>query len=86
MADNEHSELDTSAKAQSDGDRFNGGGVLTYNPGPLLLAAAVSGGRGWYDIDRPIAFPGFSALAKSDTGIDNVTGRLRAAYLFDFGG
>jgi uncharacterized protein with beta-barrel porin domain len=82
----EHSELETSTNAQSDGDRFNGGGVLTYNPGALLLSAAVSGGRGSYDIDRPIAFPGFSALAKGDTDIDNVTGRLRAAYLVDFGG
>jgi uncharacterized protein with beta-barrel porin domain len=81
----EHSELETSTDAQSDGDRFNGGGVLTYNPGALLLSAAVAGGRGWYDIDRPISFPGFSALATGDTDIDNVTGRLRAAYLFDFG-
>ena len=82
----EHSELETSTNAQSDGDRFNGGGVLTYNPGALLLSGAVSGGRGSYDIDRPIAFPGFSALAKGDTDIDNLDGRLRAAYLFDFGG
>ena len=82
----EHSELETSTNAQSDGDRFNGGGVLTYNPGALLLSAAVSGGRGSYDIDRPIAFPGFSALAKGDTDIDNLDGRFRAAYLFDFGG
>jgi outer membrane autotransporter protein len=82
----EHSELDTSTNAKSDGDRFNGGGVLTYNPGALLLSAAVSGGRGSYDIERSIAFPGFSALAKGNTDIDNVDGRLRAAYLFDFGG
>jgi outer membrane autotransporter protein len=81
----EHSELETSTSAQSGGNRFNGGGVLTYNPGALLLSAAVSGGRGSYDIERPIAFPGFSALAKGDTDIDNVDGRLRAAYLFDFG-
>ena len=82
----EHSELETSTNAQSDGDRFNGGGVLTYNPGALLLSAAVSGGTGSYDIDRPISFTGFSALAKGDTDIDNVSGRLRAAYLFDLGG
>ena len=29
---------------------------------------------------------GFSALAKGDTDIDNISGRFRAAYLFDFGG
>ena len=60
--------------------------MLTYNAGALLLSAAVSGGTGSYDIDRPISFTGFSALAKGDTDIDNVSGRLRAAYLFDLGG
>ena len=81
----EHSELETSTNASSDGDRFNGGAVLSYNPGQLLLAAAVSGGVGSYDIDRPISFTGFSARAAGDTDIGNVTGRLRAAYLFSAG-
>ena len=62
-------------------------GCSTYNPGALLLSDAVSGGRGSYDIDRPISFTGFSALAKGDTDIDNISGRLRAALtLLDFGG
>jgi len=37
--------------------------------GPLLLPAAVSGGWGWYDTERPISFPGFSALPRSDHDI-----------------
>jgi uncharacterized protein with beta-barrel porin domain len=52
---------------------------------PLLLAAAVSGGWGWYDTTRPIAFPGFSSRATSDRDISYIDGRLRAAYLFTNG-
>jgi outer membrane autotransporter protein len=39
--------LDTDSNASSDADRIHGGAVVKYNPGPLLLAAAVSGGWGW---------------------------------------
>ena len=52
---------------------------------PLLLAAAVSGGMGWYDTKRPIAFPGFTALATADNDIGFITERLRAAYLLTSG-
>ena len=37
------------------------------------------GVRGSYDIDRPIAFPGFSALAKGDTDIDNLEWALASS-------
>ena len=63
----EHGALETDTRAKADGVRLNGGVALKYNPGPLLLTAAVSGGQGWYDTDRPIAFPGFSALAQADS-------------------
>lgn len=76
----EESFLDTSTFASSDADRIHGGAVLKYNPGKLLLAGAVSGGWGWYDTERPINFPGFSALAQSDQEISYVNGRFRAAY------
>ena len=56
------------------------GAVLKYNPGKLLLAGAVSGGWGWYDTERPIAFPGFFAFARSDQEIGYVNGRFRAEY------
>jgi uncharacterized protein with beta-barrel porin domain len=78
----ERSSLDTDTFAESDADRLHGGAVLKFNPGPLLLAAAVSGGQGWYDTERPISFPGFSAVASADDDISYVNGRLRAAYLF----
>jgi outer membrane autotransporter protein len=76
----ERSHLDTTTNASSDADRLHGGAVLKYNPGALLLAGAVSGGWGWYDTDRPIAFPGFAALAQSEHDVGYVNGRLRAAY------
>ena len=83
----ERSFLDTDETfATSDADRLNAGAVLKYNPGPLLLAAAVSGGWGWYDTERQINFPGFMALAQSDQDIGYVNGRFRAAYLFSNGG
>ena len=59
--------------------------MLKYNPGALLLAAGVSGGWGWYDTERPIDFPGFSAVSSSDNEMGVINGRLRAAYLFNSG-
>src|SRR5262249_14959497 len=78
----EHRSLDTNTLAETDANRVHGGAVLKYNPGPLLLAAAVSGGAGRYDTDRPIFFPGFSADAHSNNNTSYINGRLRAAYLF----
>jgi hypothetical protein len=81
----EQGNLDTSTLAQSDFDRAHAGAVLKYNPGPLLLGGAVSGGWGWYDTVRPIAFPGFSSLASSEHEINYLNGRFRAAYLLTNG-
>ena len=81
----EHGALETDTRAKADSDRLNGGVALKYNPGPLLLTAAVSGGQGWYDTDRPIAFPGFSVLAQADHDVSYIDGRFRAAYLFTNG-
>ena len=54
---------------------------LKYNPGPLLLAGAVSGGGAWYDTTRAMAFGGFTGVAEGeqDLGIVNggVARRLR---------
>jgi uncharacterized protein with beta-barrel porin domain len=81
----EHSNLESDTNAKSDGDRFDGGVVVKYNPGALLLAAGISGGFGTYDFDRPINFPGFSALAKGNSDIGMIDARLRAAYLLTGG-
>jgi outer membrane autotransporter protein len=54
---------------------------LKYNPGQLLLAGAVTGGGGWYDSTRPMAFGGFTDVAEGDQNIGIVAGSLRAAYV-----
>ena len=81
----EHANLETDTNAKTDGDHFDGGAVLKYNPGAFLLAAGVSGGVGSYDVTRPVTFPGFHASSKGDGNIGAVDGRLRAAYLLTVG-
>jgi uncharacterized protein with beta-barrel porin domain len=76
------STLDTDTGAKSDGDQVQGGVALKYNPGALLLAGVVSGGRGWYDTTRPMAFGGFAATAEGDYEINVLQGRLHANYVF----
>ncbi len=75
------SSLETSSGATSDGEQAQAGAALKYNPGPLLLAGVLSGGRGWYDTTRPMAFGGFTATAQSDSTIDVLNGGVRAAYV-----
>jgi uncharacterized protein with beta-barrel porin domain len=71
----------TSGVAQSEGNRGNVGGVIKYNPGPLLLAAGVTGGWGSYSTDRTMAFGDFSGIAHGSDNIDYVSGQFHAAYL-----
>ena len=78
--------LGTSTGASAEGDRANVGGVLKYNPGPLLLAGSVSGGWGSFDTTRSMAFGGFTGQASADSDIDYFAGRLHAAYLIEMGG
>jgi outer membrane autotransporter protein len=74
--------LETDTGAESDGDQVQGGIALKYNPGALLLAGVVSGGRGWYDTTRPMAFGSFAETAVGDHEIDVLAGRLHASYVF----
>ncbi len=76
------STLDTATNATSDGQTAQGGVALKYNPGPFLLAGVFSGGRGWYDTTRPMAFGGFAGTAQSGSTIDILNGGVRAAYVF----
>jgi uncharacterized protein with beta-barrel porin domain len=71
----------TSGVATSEGDRGNVGGIIKYNPGPVLLAAGITGGWGSYNTDRTMAFGGFSGTAHGKDDIDYVSGQLHAAYL-----
>ncbi|MEQ1577958.1 MAG: autotransporter domain-containing protein [Hyphomicrobium sp.] len=81
----EDTNLKTASNASSEGDRLHLGAVLKYNPGPWLLAASVTGGKGWTDNERSVSFGGFSATAKSDTDTNFFGGRFTAAYLASFG-
>ncbi len=76
------STLETATNASTEGQMAQAGIALKYNPGPWLLAGVVSGGHGWYDTSRPMAFGGFSGTATSNSGIDILNGGLRAAYVF----
>ncbi len=76
------SSLSTASGAYSDGDQLQGGVVLKYNPGPLLLAGAVSGAHGWYETTRTMSFGGFDETATSDHDLDVLQGRLHASYVF----
>ena len=82
----ETSRLATSAGSSTDTDRLHMGAVLKYNPGPLLLAATVSGGFGWSDSVRNVGFGGFAATASSDYETSFVSGRFTAAYLLPLSG
>ncbi len=72
-------------RQDSEADTLHGGAVLKYLFGDALLAAAVSGGHGWYDSSRNFDFGGFSAQATASHGISHLTGRLRGAYAFTNG-
>ncbi|MTD93373.1 autotransporter domain-containing protein [Hyphomicrobium sp. xq] len=75
------SSLQTATNAQSEGSLAQAGLSVKYNPGPLLLAGAVSGGGAWYDTTRTMAFGGFTGVAEGDQDVGIVSGSLRAAYV-----
>ena len=75
------STLQTATGAQSEGSLAQGGVSLKYNPGPLLLAGAVTGGGAWYDTTRPMAFGGFTGVAEGEQDLGIFSAALRAAYV-----
>jgi len=81
----ESSRLSTSTNATSTGDTYEGGAVIKYNPGPLLLAASITGGWSTWNTTRPLSFGGFNAIATSSNDADFVSGRLHASYLISQG-
>lgn len=76
----------TSASARADVDRAMAGIAVKHQMGPLMLSAALTGGYGWHDDKRTLAFDGFSAVARADHDVSFVAGRLRAAWLQQMGG
>ncbi len=77
----QNTSLDTPTGATSEGDQAQVGAALKYNPGPLLLAAAVTGGWTWNDATRPMAFGGFTDIAGGSQRIDTISASARAAYV-----
>lgn len=69
----------------SESERLHIGGVIKYNPGPWLLAAAATGGWGWSDNIRRVAFGGFGSAATSSSDQRFYSGRGTAAYLVSLG-
>ena len=76
------SSVHTATGASSEGEQAHVGAALKYNSGPLLLAGALTAGRAWNDTKRPMAFGGFTGVAKGDQLIDVFSGTMRAAYVF----
>ena len=81
----EDGDVRTGSNAHSETERLHVGGVIKYNPGPLLLAASLTGGHGWSDNTRVISFGGFSDVATSDSDQSFISGRLTGAYLLNSG-
>jgi uncharacterized protein with beta-barrel porin domain len=81
----EDGDLRTGSNARSETERLHLGAVVKYNPGPLLLAASLTGGHGWSDNTRFLSFGGFSDVATSDSVQSFISGRLTGAYLMSRG-
>lgn len=81
----EDGDLRTGSNAHSETERLHLGGVIKYNPGPLLLAASLTGGHGWSDNTRAVAFGAFTDVATSESDQSFISGRLTAAYLLSHG-
>ena len=58
-----------------------GGVSLKYNPGPLLLAGALTGGGASYETTRPMAFGGFTGVAEGNQDLGIFSAAFRAAYV-----
>ncbi len=67
-------------RVTSDGNAIYFGLAAKHTMGPWLFAASVGGGYGWYDTERSIGFG--DVVAESSPTVQNVGGRLRAAYTF----
>lgn len=66
--------------------RVHLGGVLKYNTGPWLMAFGLTGGFGWSDSARTVAFGGINTLATSSFDSNFISGRFTSAYLMRLDG
>lgn len=75
------STLQAATGATSEGSLGQAGVALKYNPGPLLLAATITGGGATYDTRRVMSFGGFTGTAESEQTLGIFSGAVRAAYV-----
>ncbi|WMS44648.1 autotransporter outer membrane beta-barrel domain-containing protein [Acuticoccus sp. MNP-M23] len=66
--------------SSADGDTVFASLALKRQLGGFLLSGAISGSYGWYDVDRTVAGPGFSAKATADSDIYTLGARARVSY------
>jgi uncharacterized protein with beta-barrel porin domain len=76
------STLDTSTGAKSDGKQAQAGVALKYNPGPLLLAGALTTAAPGTTRRAPWRSAAFAASLKAIRASTFFSGSLRAAYVF----
>lgn len=72
--------------ASSNGERYLAGAVLKYTDGPWLAAAALVGAYSEADATRRIDTSAGTSFASSHQRAASISGRLRVARLFEFGG
>ena len=82
----ERAELETSSGAESDSDRYHAGAIVKYQSGPMLFAAAFSGGIANVETSRQISFGGLTATHTADYDVLFLGTQLRAAYLAQHNG
>jgi uncharacterized protein with beta-barrel porin domain len=82
----EHSSIDTNNPASLDGDRAQAGLVTKGLFGDTTLAAALFGGFGWFDAERPIGLPAPGITVEGDQDIGFGGAGLRISYVLDQGG
>jgi hypothetical protein len=87
-AEYEQTDVDVGDLANSNGDRFQFGGILKYQEGNFLLSGAASGGYGWYDTTRYVNLTSvvpYADTAYANDDISHAHLQLRAAQLFHAG-
>ncbi len=69
--------------ASGDGHTGLAAVTLQHEREAWLFSGAVSGSAGWFDTNRSVSLPGYSADIEGSPNVQTVTGALRAAYTFD---
>ncbi|WP_161599845.1 autotransporter outer membrane beta-barrel domain-containing protein [Roseibium sediminis] len=85
-ANYERAFVETNDGAKSDGNRFQFGSAVKYQPGQFLFGGAIGAGFAQLDTTRRITISNNSGVASSDTDTVYVAGQLKAAYTMPLNG